>query len=107
MKNNKTNEHEEEIEYVTECPLYNGNGKKKVKENQFVKKEIEQDGKCVYKVDLTCYDKGERPFYASIQKNVKGGLLQRKRKLSFFYLRMRITIYKARIKWYWFVSSCY
>ena len=80
-KNNKTNEHEEEIEYVTECPLYNGNGKKKVKENQFVKKEIEKDGKCVYKVDLTCYDKGERPFYASIQKNVKGGLLQRKRKL--------------------------
>lgn len=64
--------------YKTECPLYdkdkNVNNIVKTSENEDLNQKITT-------INLICYDNGDIPYYASIDKNLQGGnLLKKKRK---------------------------
>ena len=64
--------------YKTECPLYSND---KGKKNEFIKHEV-IEGVPYTKVNLTLYDKGEKPQYAALDKCLKGGMLKKKRKFK-------------------------
>ena len=64
--------------YKTECPLYSND---KGTKNEFIKHEV-IEGVPYTKVNLTLYDKGEKPQYAALDKCLKGGMLKKKRKFK-------------------------
>lgn len=75
LKDSNDKEINNDLEYKTECPLYDERNKR----NSFVKTEVVND-KIVNIINLTGYDNNEKPFYASMTKNRKGGqLLSNKR----------------------------
>ena len=63
------------IQYKIECPQYNPN----INKNIAIKSE-ENDNKLITIINLTSYDNGEIPYYASIDPKNKGGVLKKKRK---------------------------
>ena len=66
------------IQYKIECPQYNPN----INKNIAIKSE-ESNNKVITIINLTSYDNGEIPYYASIDPKNKGGLLKNKRKRFF------------------------
>ena len=66
------------IQYKIECPQYNPN----INKNIAIKSE-EKDNKIITIINLTSYDNGEIPYYASIDPKNKGGILKNKRKRFF------------------------
>ena len=79
----KINESDEEedkkkIRYKIEAPQYDP----KINKNIAIKSE-QKDDKTVTIINLTSYDNGEIPYYASIDPKNKGGLLKNKRKRFF------------------------
>lgn len=68
-------EDENKIEYKVECPKYDEN----INKNIAIKKE-EQDKKLITIINLTSYDNGEIPYYASIDPKNFGGVANKKRK---------------------------
>ena len=71
-------EEKQHIQYKIECPQYNPN----INKNIAIKSE-ENNNKTVTIINLTSYDNGEIPYYASIDPKNKGGLLKNKRKRFF------------------------
>ena len=71
-------EDKNEIKYKIEAPQYDP----KINKNIAIKSE-QKDDKIVTVINLTCYDNGEIPYYASIDPKNKGGLLKNKRKRFF------------------------
>ena len=71
-------EEKQHIQYKIECPQYNPN----INKNIAIKSE-ENNNKTVTIINLTSYDNGEIPYYASIDPKDKGGLLKNKRKRFF------------------------
>ena len=71
-------EEKQHIQYKIECPQYNPN----INKNIAIKSE-ENNNKIVTIINLTSYDNGEIPYYASIDPKNKGGLLKNKRKRFF------------------------
>ena len=66
------------IKYKIEAPQYDP----KINKNIAIKSE-EKDNKIVTVINLTSYDNGEIPYYASIDPKNKGGMLKNKRKRFF------------------------
>ena len=80
-KINESDEEEEDkkkIRYKIEAPQYDP----KINKNIAIKSE-QKDDKTVTIINLTSYDNGEIPYYASIDPKNKGGLLKNKRKRFF------------------------
>ena len=71
-------EEKQHIQYKIECPQYNPN----INKNIAIKSE-EKDNKIITIINLTSYDNGEIPYYASIDPKNKGGILKNKRKRFF------------------------
>ena len=71
-------EEKQHIQYKIECPQYNP----KINKNIAIKSE-ENNNKIVTIINLTSYDNGEIPYYASIDPKNKGGMLKNKRKRFF------------------------
>ena len=71
-------EEKKHIQYKIECPKYNPN----INKNIAIKSE-ENNNKLVTIINLTSYDNGEIPYYASIDPKNKGGMLKNKRKRFF------------------------
>ena len=71
-------ENKQMIHYKIDCPQYDP----KINKNIAIKSE-EKDNKIVTVINLTSYDNGEIPYYASIDPKNKGGLLKNKRKRFF------------------------
>ena len=83
MKNQSDEEDDEEedknkIRYNIEAPQYDP----KINKNIAIKSE-QKDDKIITIINLTSYDNGEIPYYASIDPKNKGGLLKNKRKRFF------------------------
>ena len=82
-KINNSDEDDEEdnknvIKYKIEAPQYDP----KINKNIAIKNE-QKDDKIVTIINLTSYDNGEIPYYASIDPKNKGGFLKNKRKRFF------------------------
>ena len=82
-KNNESDEDDNEedknkIKYNIEAPQYDP----KINKNIAIKSE-QKDDKTITVINLTSYDNGEIPYYASIDPKNKGGLLNNKRKRFF------------------------
>ena len=82
-KINKSDDEDEEedkqkIKYKIEAPQYDP----KINKNIAIKSE-QKDDKTITVINLTSYDNGEIPYYASIDPKNKGGLLKNKRKRFF------------------------
>ena len=82
-KINKSDDEDEEedkqkIKYKIEAPQYDP----KININIAIKSE-QKDDKTITVINLTSYDNGEIPYYASIDPKNKGGLLKNKRKRFF------------------------
>ena len=82
-KNNESDEDDSEedknkIKYNIEAPQYDP----KINKNIAIKSE-QKDDKTITIINLTSYDNGEIPYYASIDPKNKGGLLKNKRKRFF------------------------
>ena len=71
-------EEKNKIKYKIECPQYNPNINKHIA----IKSE-ENNNKLVTIINLTSYDNGEIPYYASIDPKNQGGMLKNKRKRFF------------------------
>ena len=71
-------EEKKHIQYKIECPKYNPN----INKNIAIKSE-ENNNKLITIINLTSYDNGEIPYYASIDPKNKGGMLKNKRKRFF------------------------
>lgn len=72
----KDNKIENEVNnYKTECPLFD----KEKNKNNIIKSKLVDD-KIVTYINLTSYDNGEKPYYASMDPKMSGGLLKRKRR---------------------------
>ena len=71
-------EEKQPIQYKIECPQYNPN----INKNIAIKSE-ENNNKIVTIINLTSYDNGEIPYYASIDPKNNGGMLKNKRKRFF------------------------
>ena len=71
-------EEKQHIHYKIECPQYNPN----INKNIAIKSE-ENNNKLITIINLTSYDNGEIPYYASIDPKNKGGVLKKKRKKFF------------------------
>ena len=71
-------EEKKKIKYKIECPQYNPN----INKNIAIKSE-ENNNKLVTIINLTSYDNGEIPYYASIDPKNQGGMLKNKRKRFF------------------------
>ena len=78
-KNNESDgddseEDKNKIKYNIEAPQYDP----KINKNIAIKSE-QKDDKTITIINLTSYDNGEIPYYASIDPKNKGGLLKNKR----------------------------
>ncbi len=71
-------EEKQHIQYKIECPQYNPN----INKNIAIKSE-ENNNKLLTVINLTSYDNGEIPYYASIDPKNKGGILKKKRNRFF------------------------
>lgn len=71
-------ENNENIKYKIECPQYDD----KINKNIAIKNK-EVDNNQVTIINLTSYDDGEIPYYASIDPKNKGAVLKKKRKKYF------------------------
>ena len=71
-------DNKQEIKYKIEAPQYDP----KINKNIAIKNE-QKDDKIVTIINLTSYDNGEIPYYASIDPKNKGGFLKNKRKRFF------------------------
>ena len=72
----KDNKKENEVNnYKTECPLFD----KEKNKNNIIKSKLVDD-KIVTYINLTSYDNGEKPYYASMDPKLTGGLLKKKRR---------------------------
>jgi len=71
-------EEKNHIQYKIECPQYNPN----INKNIAIKSE-ENNNKLITIINLTSYDNGEIPYYASIDPKNKGGILKKKRNRFF------------------------
>ena len=71
-------EDKQKIKYKIEAPQYDP----KINKNIAIKSE-QKDDKTITVINLTSYDNGEIPYYASIDPKNKGGLLKNKRKRFF------------------------
>ncbi len=63
------------VNYKTECPLYDKDKNK----NDIIKNKLIDD-KIITYINLTSYDNGEKPYYASMDPKLTGGLLKKKRR---------------------------
>ena len=74
IKKEKEKENEK-VNYKTECPLYDKDKNK----NDIIKNKLIDD-KIITYINLTSYDNGEKPYYASMDPKLTGGLLKKKRR---------------------------
>ena len=74
IKKEKEKENEK-VNYKTECPLYDKDKNK----NDIIKNKLIDD-KIITYINLTSYDNGEKPYYASMDPKLTGELLKKKRR---------------------------
>ena len=79
IKKEKEKENEK-VNYKTECPLYDKDKNK----NDIIKNKLIDD-KIITYINLTSYDNGEKPYYASMDPKLTGGLLKKKEELLMIY----------------------
>ena len=74
IKKEKEKENEK-VNYKTECPLYDKDKNK----NDIIKNKLIDD-KIITYINLTSYDNGEKPYYASMDPKLTGGKKKKKRR---------------------------